>query len=64
MVCNIGFNIFGYIVAHTHGIARTMYTPTLQWPPMATVVLLAEVAAILLMLTLTFVIQARKKDFL
>ena len=64
MVCNIGFNVFGYIVAHTHGISRTMYTPTLQWPPMATVVLLAEVAAILLMLSLTFVIQARKKDFL
>jgi len=64
MVGNVAFNIVGYIVAHIPSIARTLFGATLQWNAASVGILLAEFAAAALMLTLTFVFQARKKDFL
>jgi ABC-2 type transport system permease protein len=63
MVGNVALNGFGYYVAHIPSIAKTMGSPTLQWSRAATGVLLAEFAAVALLLGLTFVFQARKKDF-
>jgi ABC-type transport system involved in multi-copper enzyme maturation permease subunit len=64
MVGNVAFNLVGYIVAHIPSIARTLFGPTLQWNATSVGLLLAEFASAALMLSLTFVFQARKKDFL
>jgi ABC-2 type transport system permease protein len=64
MVGNLALNGFGYYVAHIASIARGMQAPTIQWSTEATGLLLAEFAAIALLLGLTFFFQSRKKDFL
>ena len=64
MMGSLTLNGFGYYVAHITGIARGMYGPTIGWSTEATGLLLAEFAAIVLVLSLTFAVQARKKDFL
>lgn len=64
MVGNLALNGFGYYVAHIASIARGMQGPTIQWSTEATGLLLAEFAAIALLLGLTFLFQARKEDFL
>jgi ABC-2 type transport system permease protein len=64
MVGNLTLNGFGYYFAHIPSIAKGMGSPTVQWSPAASALLLAEFATIALMLGLTFFFQARKKDFL
>lgn len=64
MVGNLAFNGFGYLVAHADSMARSMWSPAMQWTPTAVGLVVAEFAAIALMLSLTFAIQSRKKDFL
>jgi ABC-2 type transport system permease protein len=64
MVGNIGVNGIGYLVAHIAGIAKGMWGSAIQWSSAASVVLLAEFATIALLLSVTFFVQARKKDFL
>lgn len=64
MVGNIGVNAIGYLVAHIPGIAKGMWGPNIQWSSAASVVLLVEFATIVLLLSATFFVQARKKDFL
>jgi hypothetical protein len=64
MVGNLAVNGIGYLVAHIHGIALGMWGSTIQWSSAASLVLLAEFTAIVLLLGLTFFVQSRKKDFL
>ncbi len=64
MIGNLALNGVGYFVAHIASIAKGMSGPTIQWTPAASTLLLTEFAAILLMLSLTFFVQSRKKDFL
>jgi ABC-type Na+ efflux pump permease subunit len=63
-VSGLAFNVVGYSVAHIAVIAKEMASPSFQWSTEASLVLLAEFALIALMLGASFVIQARKKDFL
>jgi ABC-2 type transport system permease protein len=64
MVGNVGLNVVGYFVAHITGIAKGMNGSTVSWSPAATALLLSEFTAIALLLTLTFFLQSRKRDFL
>jgi ABC-2 type transport system permease protein len=64
MVGNLALNGFGYYVAHLPAIAHGIESSTVQWSIEATGLLLAEFAVIALLLCLTFVFQAQKKDFL
>lgn len=57
-------NGIGYLVAHIPGIAKGMWGSAIQWSSAASVVLLVEFATIVLLLSVTFFVQARKKDFL
>ncbi|HZI58822.1 MAG TPA: ABC-2 transporter permease [Verrucomicrobiae bacterium] len=61
---NLALNVVGYFVAHIGSIARTMGEATVQWSPAGIFVLVAEFAAIALLLGFTFFLQSRKKDFL
>ena len=64
MVCNVGLNAIGYFVAHIGSIAQGMDGASLQWSSAATGLLLGEMAVIALLLGSSFLIQARKRDFL
>jgi ABC-2 type transport system permease protein len=64
MVGNLALNVVGYFVAHVPGIAKGMEGPAVQWSPAASFLLLGEIAAMALLLGLTFFLQSRKKDFL
>jgi ABC-2 type transport system permease protein len=64
MVGNIAINLVGYYVAHLPGIAKGLGGPSLMWSRTASVALLIEFAAIVVMLCLTFFLQSRKRDFL
>lgn len=64
MVGNIAVNGIGYLVAHIPGIARGMWGSAIQWSSAASVALLVEVSTIVLLLSATFFVQARKNDFL
>ncbi len=64
MVGNLAVNGIGYVVAHIPGVAKEMWGSTIQWTGAASAVLLAEFTTIVLLLGLTFFVQAKKKDFL
>jgi ABC-2 type transport system permease protein len=60
----LALNAFGFYVAHLHNIGGTMSSSSVHWSTTATLLLLAESAAIALLLGLAFLFQSRKKDFL
>jgi len=64
IVGNVGFNAVGYLVAHIPGIAATMFGVRVLWDSTSIGIVLAEFASVLLLLTLTFLVQSRKTDFL
>jgi len=64
MVGNIAINLVGYYIAHLPGIAKGLGGSSVMWSRTASVALLTEFAAIVLMLCLTFFLQSRKRDFL
>ncbi len=64
MVGNVALNGVGYLVAHLDGISRYMFGPVVRWTPTSSGLLIAEFAAIALLLGGTFLVQSRKKDFL
>jgi ABC-2 type transport system permease protein len=64
MVGNIGFNIFGYCVAHVHGIAQGMWGHAVMWSPAASALVATEFAVIALLISGTFFLQSRKRNFL
>ena len=53
-----------YVVSHAPAVAQAMKTNTIAWQQPISGLLAAEIGAILLMLALTFYLQARKTDFL
>lgn len=61
---NLFIQYFMYAVSHNTTIAAGMKGAVVAWSRPAVLVVSAEVAAIVLLLTLTFYLQARKKDFL
>jgi ABC-2 type transport system permease protein len=61
---SLGFNVFGYVFAHTRGISPQMWGAQMHWTPAAWTVLLAELLLVPLLLGLTFFVQSRKTDFL
>jgi hypothetical protein len=64
MFTNLLFQGFLYYVSHIPSIAAAMKSRTVTWSSTAIGLLLAEAAAIALLLGLTFFLQARKKDFI
>lgn len=64
IVGNVGFNVAGYCVAHIASIATTMFGATVVWNPVSVAILLAELAAIALLIAVTFFVQSRKTHFL
>jgi len=63
-LCNLGFNLFLYAVSHLPAIADPMAGPVAVWNQTAIVILATELIAIALIIAATFILQARKKDFL
>ncbi|HKI00712.1 MAG TPA: hypothetical protein VKK31_01910 [Thermoanaerobaculia bacterium] len=61
---NLGFNGFLYFVSHIPSMGSTMKGPDIIWNQAAVTLLLAELAAVLLLLGLTFWLQSRKTDFI
>ena len=64
MIGNVALNAVGYLVAHIPSIARGMEGSSIQWTPVASALLFAELAMIALLIGGTFFLQSRKKDFL
>jgi ABC-2 type transport system permease protein len=64
MVGNLALNIVGYLVAHVKGIAQNMWGSKIHWTGAASLLLGVEFAIIALLLSTTFFVQSRKRDFL
>ena len=63
-VGTLGVNGIGWWIVRFPGIGSTMTSPTIRWSSTATTVVSAELAAIVLMIAITFFVQARKRDFI
>jgi len=63
MVGNVAFNAVVYFVAHIPSIAAGMGERTIIWSNAAVALLLGELVLVGMLLTLTFVVQSRKTDF-
>jgi ABC-type transport system involved in multi-copper enzyme maturation permease subunit len=61
---NLLFQGFLYYVSHIPSVAAAMQSPTAVWNSAEITLLVVEVAAIALILGLTFYLQSRKTDFL
>lgn len=64
VACNIGFNFFLYAVSHLPAIESAMMGSVAVWDRTAIMLVVAELLAIVLIIGTTFVLQARKRDFL
>ncbi len=60
----ISLNGIGWSIVQLPEIGGLMRSATVQWSETATALLMAELALIVLMLAVTFFVQARKRDFL
>ncbi len=60
----LGVNGIGWWIVRFPDIGGAMNSATVRWSGTATVLLTAELAAIVLMIAITFFIQARKRDFI
>jgi len=60
----LSLNGIGWWIARMPAIGGAMRSATLRWSGTATALLAAELAAIALMIAITFIIQARKTDFI
>lgn len=60
----LSLNGIGWSIARLPGIGGTMRSATVQWSETAKAVLVAELMLIVLMLLITFFVQAHKKDFI
>jgi hypothetical protein len=59
----LSLNTIGWSIVRLPEIGGTMRSATVQWSRTATTLLAAELALIVLILAITFLVQARKKDF-
>jgi ABC-2 type transport system permease protein len=59
----LSLNGIGWSIVRLPNIGGTMRSATVRWSGTATALLAAEFAAIALMIAITFIIQARKTDF-
>ncbi len=64
VICNLFFNFFLYWSSKLPAFTETFEGPIARWNPTVYGFLAAEVAAIALVLGLTFYLQGRKRDFL
>ena len=64
VVANLSFQYFLYAVSHMTGIAAHMKGAAAVWNQPAVLLLSGQLAAILLLLVLTFYLQGRKTDFI
>jgi ABC-type transport system involved in multi-copper enzyme maturation permease subunit len=60
---NLSLQAFLYLVSHIPSVASANNSPTMIWNQPTVTILLAEIAAIVLLLALTFRVQGRKRDF-
>jgi ABC-2 type transport system permease protein len=63
-VGSISLNAIGWSIIRLPEIGGSMRSATVRWTGTATTLLMAELALIVLMLAVTFFVQARKRDFL
>jgi hypothetical protein len=59
----LGVNGIGWWIVRFPEIGGSMTSTTMRWRSQATGLLRSEVAAIALMIAVTFFVQAHKKDF-
>ncbi len=64
IVANLLLQATMYMASHAPAVARAMKTDAIVWHQPISGLLAAEIGGILLMLALTFYLQARKTDFL
>jgi hypothetical protein len=60
----ISLNGIGWSIVQLPSIGGWMRNATVRWSGTATALLMAELALIVLMLGITFLVQGRKRDFL
>jgi hypothetical protein len=60
---NLSLQAFLYLVSHIPSVARANNSATMIWNQATVTILLSEIAAIVLLLALTFRVQGRKRDF-
>jgi hypothetical protein len=59
----LGLNAVGWSIVRLHGIGSSMTGRQISWTPTATIILAVELAAIAVMIGVTFYVQSRKRDF-
>ncbi len=59
----LSLNGIGWWIVRFPDIGGTMTSATMRWSSTATAILTAELAAIALMIAITFFVQTRKRDF-
>jgi hypothetical protein len=64
VICNFALNLFLYWTSNLPAIAEHMQGATAIWTPTIAMILAAEGSAVLLILSLIFFFQGRKRDFL
>jgi len=62
--CNLFFNVFMYLIASNPQIGEAMGGAEPHWTPLIFKIIGAEILLLILIPIATFVIQARKKDFI
>ncbi len=62
-VGGLSLNTIGWSIVRLPEIGGWMRSPTVRWSGTATALLMAELSMIVLMLAVTFLVQARKRDF-
>lgn len=60
---NLFFNYFLYAISHISAIEKTMDGPVAVWDETVWWIITAEITVIVFILIVTFLFQARKKDF-
>jgi len=63
VVCNSSYGLAWYFMAKIPALTSTWNSPVAIWSPMALAIFGGELAAIVLVLALTFFLQSRKRDF-
>ena len=63
VACNISYSLSWTLLISSPGVRAGMGSASVQWNPTVLIILGSELAAMAVILALTFYLQSRKRDF-